>query len=40
MFTIIRSGLMGVAWLGAGAVLLCSALQVIRLLHPQNRSDR
>jgi hypothetical protein len=39
MFDIIKSGLMGVAWLGAAGVLLCSTLQVIRLLRRSNRLD-
>jgi|GEM_PF-6602261 hypothetical protein len=33
MFDIIKSGLIGVAWLGAAGVLFCSTFQVIRLLR-------
>ena len=39
MFSLIRSGLIGVAWVGAAGVLLCSALQMVRLLVRDNRPD-
>ena len=39
MFYIVRSGLMGVAWLGAATVFLCSTLQVIALLVRNRQSD-
>jgi len=39
VFTVIRSGLMGFAWLAAALVLLCSVLQVARLFLRENWPD-
>lgn len=39
MFSLIRSGLMGVVWVGAAGVLLCSAMQMVRLLVRENRPE-
>lgn len=39
MVALLKDSLMGFAWLGAAGVLLCSALQIARLIR-QHKSDR
>jgi len=39
MFSFIKSGLMGMAWVGAAGVLLCSAVQMVRRLVRGSRPD-
>jgi hypothetical protein len=39
LLRIVTSGVMGIAWLGAALVLLCSTVQLVRLLRKSNRRD-